>query len=84
MIDRINTTDISNTCSEETLLYQLLSGLHASINMHVNTHFFNAKVEQSTANHKRYVKSLGAFEDRLKNLYFIYAVVVRAVNRLEY
>ena len=30
-----------------------------------------------------YLTSIGEFPERLKNLYFLYAVVLRAVNRAE-
>lgn len=30
-----------------------------------------------------YLNMLGKHEDRIKNLYFIYAVVMRAINRAE-
>ena len=41
MIEKLKNLDMSNTCSEETLLYQLISGLHASINMHVSKNYFD-------------------------------------------
>ena len=31
-----------------------------------------------------YLNSIGKYEDRLKNLYFIYAAVMRAVHKAEY
>lgn len=43
MIEKLQSLDLSNTCSEETLLYQLISGLHASVNMHVSKNFFDQK-----------------------------------------
>jgi hypothetical protein len=41
MIEKLQELDVSNTCSEETLLYQLISGMHASVNMHVSKNFFD-------------------------------------------
>lgn len=38
-IDRLQGIDLNNTCTEETLLYQLVSGMHTSVNMHVSTHY---------------------------------------------
>lgn len=31
-----------------------------------------------------YLNSIGKYEDRIRNLYFLYAVVLRAVNRAEH
>lgn len=81
MIERLKNVDLSNTCSEETLLYQLISGLHGSINMHVSKNFYDIKLNLTHPNHNMYLNSIGKFPDRLRNLYFLYAVVLRAVNR---
>lgn len=71
----------ADTCSEETLLYQLVSGLHASVNMHIATNYHDMKLNRTFANHKVYMNSLGSHPDRIKNLYFIYSAVMRAVSR---
>lgn len=75
--------DLVNTCSEETLLFQLVSGLHSSINMHVAHEYVEKNKEETYLNYELFHESLGKHEDRLKNLFFIYAVVLRAVNRAE-
>ena len=56
LVDRIKDIDVQNTCTEETLLYQLVSGFHTSINMHVSTHYSeNSKNSSNTSpNHERY------------------------------
>lgn len=83
MLERLQNMDMSNTCTEETLLYQLISGLHTSINMHVAKNFYDAKLNQESPNHGMYVSSIGKHPDRLRNLYFLYAVTLRAINRAE-
>ena len=70
------------TCNEETLLYQAVSGLHASINMHIASNYFDSEKNTSYKNHSMYINSLGTHPDRLKNLHFLYALVVRAVSRI--
>lgn len=72
---------MSNTCSEETLLYQLISGFHGSVNMHVSKNFFDQKTQTSNPNHALYLNSLGQHPDRIKNVFFLYAVLLRAINR---
>ena len=83
MIERLDGIDMNNTCTEESLLYQLVSGLHTSINMHVTTNYADFKLNTSYPNHNMYMNSIGSHSDRLKNLFFVYAVVLRAVNRAE-
>jgi ERO1-like protein alpha len=80
MMDRIKEFDIiANTCKEETLLYQLISGLHASINMHVSSNYHPPSLNINIKNHTLYLNAIGFHEERLKNLYFIYATVLRAI-----
>lgn len=83
MIEKLKNLDVSNTCSEETLLFQLISGLHASINMHVAKNFYDHKSGLEKPNHAMYLSAIGRHPDRIKNLYFLYAVVLRAINRAE-
>lgn len=83
-IDRLQGIDLSNTCTEETLLYQLVSGMHASVNMHVSTHYQDLKGNNDTyPNHAMYYESLGKHPERVKNMFFLYAAVLRAINRAE-
>ena len=51
--------------------------------MHVATHYHDFKANISFSNHDLYINSIGSHPDRLKNLFFLYAVVLRAVNRAE-
>lgn len=74
--------NLQEQCREETLLYQAISGLHASINMHVAANYYNQDSSEPFMNHSMYYQSLGKHPDRLKNMHFVYALVVRAVNRV--
>lgn len=83
MLEKMEGINTNDTCTEETLLYQLVSGLHASINMHVSTNYMDFRLNTTYANHEMYLNSIGAHSERLKNLFFVYAVVLRALNRAE-
>jgi Endoplasmic Reticulum Oxidoreductin 1 (ERO1) len=85
MIEKIKNINMTDTCTEETLLYQLVSGMHSSINMHVASNYIDFKVNSSHMypNHARYIEAIGRYPERLKNLFFLYAVVLRAINRAE-
>lgn len=43
----------------------------------------DSKQNSSQPNHAMYYGSIGAYPERIKNLYFLYAVVLRAINRAE-
>ena len=85
MLERVKQfgLDLQEQCREETLLYQAISGLHASINMHVAANYYDQDGgDQPYMNHSMYYHSLGKHPERLKNMHFVYALVVRAVNRV--
>ena len=71
------------SCTEATLLYHLMSGLHASVNTHISEGFEDPKTLERTNNHTYYLKSIGDHPDRVKNLHFIFAAVVKAVGLME-
>ena len=84
MLDRVHSKGIKldETCREETLLYQLISGLHASVNMHVSARYHDMETNQIFMNHTKYFEGLGKYPERVKNLHLLYALTVRAVNRI--
>lgn len=51
--------------------------------MHVAKNFYDAKTNYESPNHAMYLNSIGRHPDRIKNLYFLYAVILRAINRAE-
>eukprot|EP00959_Pyramimonas_sp_CCMP1952_P410056 8594028-Pyramimonas_sp.AAC.1 len=71
-------------CYEERVLYRMLSGMHASINIHIAANYYPPKrgVRNVTEpNPDRFMRQFGAHPDRLKNLYFSYVVLLRALRR---
>ena len=67
----------SDICTEETFLYQLMSGLHTSINTHVADGFEDANGNE-THNWEYFQLRVGANEERVKNLHLLFALVVKA------
>ena len=41
------------------------------------------RLNTSYANHEMYLNSIGQHQERVKNLFFLFSVVLRAVNRAE-
>ena len=58
----------------------MVSGLHASVNMHVSRNYYDASKNSTETNHEMYLNSIGKYEDRIKNLFFVYAAALRALN----
>ncbi|EQC39247.1 hypothetical protein SDRG_03452 [Saprolegnia diclina VS20] len=66
-------------CLEERVYYRLISGLHTSINTHVALDFRFG--DHWGPNTNMFVDRVGAFPERLQNMYFTYLFVLRAVGR---
>ncbi|OQS06886.1 endoplasmic oxidoreductin [Thraustotheca clavata] len=66
-------------CLEERVYYRLISGLHTSINTHVALDYRFG--DHWGPNTKMFVARVGAFPERLQNMYFTYLFVLRAVGR---
>lgn len=68
-----------DTCKEERVLYRLISGLHASISMHIAKRY----LKRSTwgPNLDIYRTRLRAYPERIANLNVAYALVLRALSK---
>ena len=72
--------DHEDYCTEETLLYHMISGLHASVNTHISEGFSDlSKPGENVANQTFFLDHVGNHLDRVKNLHFVYAAAVKAV-----
>ncbi|TLS24229.1 hypothetical protein PpBr36_08465 [Pyricularia pennisetigena] len=69
-------------CLEKRVFYRVISGMHASISMHLCWDFLNQTTGQWQPNLACYENRLHRFPDRISNLYFNYALVTRAVAKL--
>jgi ERO1-like protein alpha len=68
---------------EERMLYKLISGLHASVTIHVALQYHkppdSSEVWMPNAEH--FQRHFGGHPERLENLHFAFAVLLRAVHR---
>lgn len=69
-----------DTCKEERILYRLLSGLHASINMHIALAYLMPN-KQWAPNLGIYRNRVRPFPERIANLRVAQAFVLRAVAK---
>jgi hypothetical protein len=51
--------------------------------MHVATNYINPITNEESPNYELFMKIIGKYPDRIRNLFFLYAVVLRAINRAE-
>ncbi|XP_075048905.1 ERO1-like protein alpha [Mixophyes fleayi] len=82
---------LEGLCVEKRAFYRLISGLHASINIHLSARY----LLQDTWMNKRWGHNVTEFQNRfdatqtqnegprrLKNLYFIYLIELRAISKV--
>lgn len=77
--------DLSNeeSCLEKRVFYRVISGMHASISMHLCWDHLNQSTGEWGPNLACYLERFSDFPDRLQNIYFNYALVLRAVSKLQ-
>jgi flavocytochrome c len=78
------TADPDAMCYEERVLYRLLSGMHASINIHISKNYYpprKGKRDTFEPNPRRYWQQFARHPERLRNLHFAFVVLLRAVQR---
>ncbi|GAB0498819.1 hypothetical protein MMPV_010172 [Pyropia vietnamensis] len=69
----------ASECKEERVFFRLLSGIHTSINMHIAAEYLFPS--GWGPNLELYKSRVAAYPDRVSNLYFTLAVVLRAVAK---
>ncbi|MCJ1478780.1 endoplasmic oxidoreductin-1 [Lambiella insularis] len=69
-------------CLEKRVFYRVISGMHASISTHICHDYLNQTTGEWGPNIQCYQERLEAHPDRISNLYFNYALVLRALTKL--
>ncbi len=73
---------LDDECLEKRVFYRIISGMHASISSHLCWDYLNQTTGNWGPNLQCYEERLGNFPERVSNLYFNYALVLRAVGKL--
>jgi flavocytochrome c len=79
-----DSANVDTMCYEERVLYRLLSGMHASINIHISKNYYpprKGKRDSFEPNPRRYWQQFANHPERLRNLHFAFVVLLRAVQR---
>ena len=69
-------------CLEKRVFYRVISGMHTSISTHICWEYLNQTTGEWGPNLQCYKDRLHKHADRVSNLYFNYALVLRAVTKL--
>ncbi|KAI7819807.1 endoplasmic reticulum Oxidoreductin 1-domain-containing protein [Gamsiella multidivaricata] len=70
------------SCLEKRVYYRLISGLHASISIHICDEWFNQTTGEWGPNLDCFISRVGMHPERLENIYFDYVVMLRAVSKI--
>ena len=75
--------EFDDECIEKRVFYRVISGMHASISTHLCHDYLNQTTGQWGPNLECYKERLHNHPERISNLYFNYALTLRAVNKLK-
>ncbi|SCU83149.1 LANO_0B08460g1_1 [Lachancea nothofagi CBS 11611] len=70
-------------CLAKDAFYRLVSGLHASIGTHLSNDHLNTETGRWEPNLELFMARVGDFPDRVANIYFNYAVVAKALWKIQ-
>lgn len=73
---------VDDECLEKRVFYRLISGMHASISTHLCWDYFNRTTGEWLPNVQCYRERLHNHPERISNLYFNFALLSRAVDKL--
>ena len=76
-----DTLDLDDQCLEKRVFYRIISGMHTSISTHLCYDYLNKTTGQWGPNLRCYKERLQSHPERISNLYFNYALVLRALEK---
>ena len=78
----VNEFPLEDECLEKRVFHRIISGMHASINTHICFDYLNQTTGTWGPNLQCYEERLAKHPERISNLYFDYAILLRAVAKL--
>ncbi|KAG8627233.1 hypothetical protein KVT40_004716 [Elsinoe batatas] len=75
--------EFDDECIEKRVFYRVISGMHASISTHLCHDYLNQTTGKWGPNLQCYKDRLHKYPERISNLYFNYALLLRAVGKLK-
>ncbi|XBW37948.1 hypothetical protein QEN19_003533 [Hanseniaspora menglaensis] len=64
------------------VFYKLISGMHASIGVHLSNDYLDTKTGNWGPNLDLFMFRVGNWTDRIENIYFNYAIVAKAIQKI--
>lgn len=69
-------------CIEKKLFYRLISGMHASIAVHLSNEYLSPTTGDFGPDLKVFMERVGSYNDRLSNIYFNFALISQSIVKL--
>jgi ERO1-like protein beta len=82
-VDRLDPVEFDDTCLEKRVFHRVISGMHASISTHLCWDYLDQKTGNWGPNLSCYEQRLHNYPERISNIYFNYALVMRAVGKIK-
>lgn len=70
-------------CNENKLFYRLISGLHASISIHIASKYYNKHTGHWEENIEMFEERVGRHPDRIANIFLLYLLLYRSINLIK-
>ncbi|KAL1925149.1 uncharacterized protein VTP21DRAFT_32 [Calcarisporiella thermophila] len=77
-----HTESEEEVCLEKKVYYRLISGMHSSISTHICKEYLNQTTGEWGPNLDCFMTKVGSYPERIQNVYFNYAVILRALTKL--
>lgn len=84
MLDAIQSPiDAASTeqCLEKRVFYRIISGLHASISIHICNEYLDPETGEWAPNLECFISRISQHPERLQNVYFNYVLILRALSK---
>jgi ERO1-like protein beta len=82
-VARLDPVEFDDTCLEKRVFHRVISGMHASISTHLCYDYLNQTTGQWGPNLACYEQRLHNYPERISNIYFNYALIMRAVGKIK-
>jgi len=69
-------------CMERKVFYRVISGLHASISVHLSDQHYNPLTMQWESNFQEFNERVGKHLERVQNVYLVHMLLYRAIGKL--
>ena len=69
--------------ADDKILYRLVSGVHANVNMHISYFYSLPTSNEFYKNYTMYYDRVGFSRERIENIYFVYHFILSALNKIK-